>query len=91
MVVTAYAPAELAASTSVLCFKPDGRLLRADTALPFSPPIGSLLGAGDVIVELRRSNSGEVAGTALQVSVGYNGTARVTFGKPLAALQGGGG
>lgn len=91
VVVTAYAPAEIASATSVLCFKPDGRLLRADTALPFSAPIGSLLGAGDVIVELRRANAGAVAGTALQVSVGYNGTARVTFGKPLAALQGGGG
>jgi prepilin-type N-terminal cleavage/methylation domain-containing protein len=90
--IRGFAPVDLAKDGANLCFKTDGRVLRADTGLPFSPPNGSLLEAGDVFLELVRvDDGGGELGNAVQVQVGYNGTARLTFGHPLGQLQGGGG
>jgi Tfp pilus assembly protein FimT len=89
--IRAFAPGDLSNAGADLCFKTDGRVLRADTAVPFSPPSGSKFEAGDVYLELiRLSDDGSEIGTAIQVQVGYNGTARITFGRPLNQLQGGG-
>lgn len=89
--IRAFAPGDLATAGADLCFKTDGRVLRADTGVPFSPPAGSTFEAGDVFLELvRLSDDGSEIGTPLQVQVGYNGTARITFGRPLGQLQGGG-
>ena len=87
--IVAYAPAEMTNSAVWVCFKPDGRVLRADLSLPFSPPAGSLFGAGDIVLELQRVESnGVVVGNRLQVQIGYNGTARITFGRDTSKLQG---
>lgn len=85
--VTAFAPAQLA-TVGGACFKPDGRMLRADTGAYFSPPSSTSLGAGDIVLQLERTEgSGNHLGTALQVRIGYNGTARLTFGLPVDQLQ----
>lgn len=87
--IVAYAPGEMTNSAVWVCFKPDGRVLRADLSLPFSPPAGSLFGAGDIVVELQRVEAnGLVVGNRLQVQIGYNGTARITFGRDTSKLQG---
>ena len=88
--IVAFAPGELSKSGAYLCFKPDGRVLRADTAQPFSPAGGSAFAAGDVFLELQRVQDGAKIGNRLQVQVGYNGTARITYGRPLSELQGAG-
>jgi type II secretory pathway pseudopilin PulG len=90
--ITAFAPSELANPAVWLCFKPDGRLLRADLSRPFSPPGGTTLNAGDVVVELQRVDASNVGvDNKLQVQVNYNGTAKITFGRDTAQLQGSGG
>jgi len=86
--VTAFAPAELLTAGGALCFKPDGRVLRADTGSYFSAPAATTLEAGDVVVQLQRSEGDSVrVGTPLQVRIGYNGAAHLTFGLPMDQLQ----
>ena len=63
-------------------------MLRGDTGAPFNPPGGSTLAAGDIVIELQRRDKGAQIGNRLQVQIGYNGTARITFGRPIGALQG---
>ena len=88
--ITHYAPGDLSNGSAHLCFKPDGRMLRADTGLPFSPPGGTKLSAGDVWLEFMRvNNQGAPLGSPLQMQIGYNGTARIVVGKPTDLLQGG--
>lgn len=87
---TRTAPSELGTPASFLCFKPDGRLIRGDNGRTFSAPTGSLLSAGDVVLELARADDGGAIGTPLQVQIGYNSTARVIFGRPTEQLQGNG-
>ncbi len=81
------APSELSSNTVFACFKPDGRMVRSDTGLPFRPPEKGWF-AGDVYYELRRVNGSVAVGTAVQVQLGYNGTARLTYGVDLSKLQG---
>ena len=88
--ISRFAPLDLANNTAHLCIKPDGRVLRADLSLPYSPPIGSTLGAGDVVIELARVEGGMVLGNPVQVQVGYNGTARIVVGRPIEDLFGSG-
>lgn len=86
--VVASAPADLTDPTAFPCFKPDGRVLRADSATPFSAPSGTSFQAGDVFYELMRVTSdGTKIGNRLQVQFSYSGNARLTFGYKLAALQ----
>lgn len=91
VVVSSRAPAETANPAAFVCFRPDGRVVRGDTLEPFSAPGGTTLLAGDVLLELRRWGQGGPIGNALQVQVSYNGTSRITWGKPLDQLQGSGG
>ena len=90
--VTRFAPSDLATSNAHVCIKPDGRVLRSDLALAFSPPVGTAmpLGAGDVILELQRVESGNAVGVPVQVQIGYNGTARLTYGRDTVPLVGSG-
>ena len=81
------APSELSSNTVFPCFKPDGRMVRSDTGLPFRAPAKGWF-AGDVFYELRRMNGTTAVGTALQVQLGYSGTARLTYGLDLSKLQG---
>lgn len=90
MTITNVAPSELGSPAAFLCFKADGRVIRGDNGLPFSAPGGSLLAAGDVVIEFQRTESGGTIGTPLQVQIGYNGTARVVFDRPTNQLQGSG-
>lgn len=85
---TRTAPSEVATPAAFLCFKPDGRLIRGDNGRTFSAPTGSLLSAGDVVLELARAEGGGAIGTPLQIQIGYNSTARVIFGRPTELLQG---
>jgi Tfp pilus assembly protein FimT len=88
--VSQFAPLDLANAAAHLCVKPDGRVLRADLSMPYSPPTGSTLGAGDVVLELARIDDNAVLGTPVQVQIGYNGTARVVVGRPIDQLLGSG-
>ncbi len=88
--VARFAPLDLANAVAHLCVKPDGRVLRADLSLPYSPPTGSTLGAGDVVIELARIEGGLQLGTPIQVQIGYNGTARIVVGRPIEELYGSG-
>lgn len=81
------APSELTSNSVFACFKPDGRMVRADNGLAFSPPEKGWF-AGDVFYELRRINQTTPVGTAVQVQLGYNGTARLTYGLDLSKLKG---
>lgn len=88
--IVALAPGQLSNPSIFPCFKPDGRVLRADTGTPFAAPSGLGLAAGDVFYELRRVGKSDVEfGDRLQVQITYSGNARVTFGYPLSQLQGG--
>ncbi len=84
------APIELKNGASFPCFKSDGRVIRADNGLTYSAPGGTTLGGGDIVLQLQRVEGTALIGTALQVQIGYNGSARVVFGRPIAALQGSG-
>lgn len=86
--VTRFAPLDLANTDAHVCIKPDGRVLRSDISVPFSPPLGSTMGAGDVTLELQRAEDTGPLGNPVQVQITYNGTARVTFGKPIEDLYG---
>ncbi len=89
--VRAFAPSELNAAGANICFKNDGRVLRADLGIPFSPPLSTQLSAGDVFLELVRiTETGAEIGTPLQVQIGYNGTARILSGRMLNNFQGSG-
>ena len=88
--ISQFAPVDLATATAHICIKPDGRVLRADLSLPFSPPGGSTLGAGDVVIELARVEGGLVLGNPIQVQIGYNGTARIVVNRPIDQLAGSG-
>jgi hypothetical protein len=88
IVILARAPGELASAGLALCFKPDGRVVRADTELPFSGPGAGYL-AGDVYYELSRVVGTTPIGDRLQVQIGYNGSLRLVFGRDLTKLQGG--
>ena len=90
VMITRSAPMEVASPAAFLCFKADGRVLRGDNGRTFSAPGGSLLAAGDVVLELRRTEDGGPIGSALQVQIGYNGSARVVIGRPTELLQGSG-
>ncbi|MCO4760996.1 MAG: prepilin-type N-terminal cleavage/methylation domain-containing protein [Myxococcales bacterium] len=81
------APSELGSNGTFPCFKPDGRMIRSDTGLPFRAPANGWF-AGDVFYELRRKDGSLAVGTPLQVQFGYNGTARLTHGVDLSKLQG---
>jgi prepilin-type N-terminal cleavage/methylation domain-containing protein len=81
------APAELASPDVFLCFKPDGRVVRSDTELPFTGPTVDYL-AGDVFYELTRVAGTTPVGDRLQVQIGYNGSIRLVYGRDLAKLQG---
>ena len=83
------APNELLKAGALLCFKPDGRVVRADTEQPFSPPASGYL-AGDAWFELSRVQGTTAIGDLWQVKIGYNGSSRLTFGHDLAKLKGGG-
>ncbi len=85
--IVARAPSELSSITVFPCFKPDGRMVRSDTGLAFRAPEKGWY-AGDVYYELRRINGKVKMGTPLQVRLGYNGTARLTYGSDLSKLQG---
>lgn len=84
------APKELKSGIAFACFKADGRMIRGDNARAFSPPLGTKIGAGDVVVQIQRLQDGNWLGTPLQVQIGYNGSARVVYGRPLDLLQGSG-
>ncbi len=84
------APSEVASPTAFLCFKPDGRMIRGDNGRTFSAPAASLLSAGDVVLEIARFEKGTAIGTPVQVQIGYNSIARVTFGRAIEQLQGSG-
>ena len=88
--ISRFAPLDLANVAAHICIKPDGRVLRADLSLPYSPPGGSTLGAGDIVLELARVDDGLVLGTPVQVQIGYNGTARIVVGRPVDELFGSG-
>lgn len=88
--IVRFAPLDLANPLAHLCIKPDGRVLRADLSLPYSPPTGSTIGAGDVVLELARIENGTQMGTPIQVQVGYNGTARIVVNRPIEELFGSG-
>lgn len=88
--VIRFAPLDLANANAHVCLKPDGRVLRADISVPFSQPTGSLLGAGDAVLELSRIEDATLVGSPLQVQIGYNGTARITSGRPIEDLYGDG-
>ena len=90
VVVTQFAPLDLANTDAHVCIKPDGRVLRADISVPFSPPSGTTLGAGDVVIEIQRLENASLLGSPLQVQIGYNGTARITSGRPIIDLWGSG-
>lgn len=90
VVVTARAPAETSNQAAFVCFRPDGRVVRGDNLRAFSAPAGGTLFSGDVILELQRWGGTGVIGTPLQVQISYNGTARITYGRPLGELQGSG-
>ena len=86
--ITAAAPAAVDAATAFPCFKPDGRVLQADTAQPYPAPTGLSLQAGEVFVELARvdrNNNPLLPG--LQVQLSYNGSARIVHGYNLAAWR----
>ncbi len=83
------APNDLLKSGAMLCFKPDGRVVRADNELPFSPPTADFL-AGDAYFELSRVQGTTAIGDLWQVQISYNGSSRLTFGHDLAKLKGGG-
>lgn len=85
--ILARAPKELASSTLYLCYKPDGRVVRSDTELPFTGPNAQFL-AGDVYYELSRVAGTTPVGDRLQVQIGYNGSVRIGFGRDLSKLQG---
>lgn len=84
------APKELKSGTAFACFKADGRMIRGDNGRAFSPPLGTKLGAGDIVVQIQRLEAGNWLGTPLQVQIGYNGSARVVHGRPIDFLQGSG-
>ncbi len=84
------APKELGNSGMTVCFKPDGRVVRGDTEMPFSPPAPGFL-AGDCYFELTRVHGTTPVGDILQVQIGYNGSSALTHGHNLGALQGSGG
>jgi prepilin-type N-terminal cleavage/methylation domain-containing protein len=84
------APKEIKNGGVFACFKPDGRMIRGDNGRTFSPPTGTKLGAGELIVQIQRLENNVWLGTPLQVQIGYNGSARVVHGRPLDALQGSG-
>lgn len=85
--IMARAPSELSSNTVFPCFKPDGRMVRSDTGLPFRAPAKGWF-AGDVYYELRRVDNKIPMGTALQVQLGYSGTSRLTYGVDISKLQG---
>ena len=87
--ISQFAPLDLANPAAHICIKPDGRVLRADLSLPFSPPPGSI-SAGDIVIELARVDDGLVLGTPVQVQIGYNGTARIVVGRNIEQLFGSG-
>lgn len=84
------APKEVKTAGVFACFKPDGRMIRGDNGHTFSPPTGTKLGAGEVVVQIQRLEGTAWLGTPLQVQIGYNGSARVVYGRPLDSLQGSG-
>ncbi len=84
------APKELGNAGMTVCFKPDGRVVRGDTEMPFSPPTPGYL-AGDCYFELTRVHGTTPVGDILQVQIGYNGSSALTYGHDLGALQGAGG
>lgn len=84
------APKEIKNGGVFACFKPDGRMIRGDNGRAFSPPTGTKLGAGELVVQIQRLENNVWLGTPLQVQIGYNGSARVTYGRPISALQGSG-
>ena len=84
------APKEVKSAVAFACFKADGRMIRGDKGRAFSPPMGTKIGAGDLMIEIQRLQAGNWLGTPLQVQIGYNGSARVVHGRPLAQLQGSG-
>lgn len=88
--ITRLAPSDITLGTAFPCFKPDGRVIRADNGRPFSAPTGSVLGNGDLVLELQRQEGTSLIGTPIQVQIGYNGSARVVYGRPTALLQGSG-
>lgn len=88
--ITALAPSEVTNPVAFLCFKPDGRVIRGDNGRTFSSPTGTLYGNGDVVLQIQRVDGTSLVGTALQVQIGYNGSARVVFARPTASLQGSG-
>ncbi|MSQ83201.1 MAG: hypothetical protein EXR77_09870 [Myxococcales bacterium] len=88
--ITKAAPSDITNAAAFPCFKPDGRVIRADNGRPFSAPTGTTLGNGDIVLELQRIESSAPIGTALQVQIGYNGSARVVYGRPTVLLQGSG-
>jgi len=90
IVISAVAPSDLTNALALPCFKPDGRVLRADNGQPFSAPLGSTLGGGEIVVEVQRAEGATLLGAPLQVQIGYNGSARVVFGRPTSLLQGSG-
>ncbi|MBM4342214.1 MAG: hypothetical protein FJ100_02420 [Deltaproteobacteria bacterium] len=90
ILITRIAPSDVTNAAAFPCFKPDGRVIRADNGRPFSAPTGSVLGNGDIVVELQRIDGTSLMGTPLQVQIGYNGSARVVYGRPTALLQGSG-
>lgn len=88
--ITRLAPSDITVTAAFPCFKPDGRVIRADNGRPFSAPGGTVLGNGDIVLELQRQEGSSLIGTPLQVQIGYNGSARVVFNRPTALLQGSG-
>ncbi len=75
VMVSNYAPLDLAGPVTHVCIRPDGRVWRTDIPVSFSPPSGTTLGAGDVVLEIQRKNDAGV-GNKVQVQIGYNGTPR---------------
>ena len=88
--ITDLAPVEIKNAVSYPCFKPDGRMIRADNGLTYSAPTGTTLGGGDIVIAVQRVEGTTLVGTGIQVQIGYNGSARIVFGRPIALLQGSG-
>lgn len=73
-------PANL--DNNILCFRPDGKVVRADTQMPVQPSIedSALYSAGDAIVRFRRiTSTGVEEGVIHEVRIPYNGIPRITF------------
>jgi len=76
-------PSEATGAKAFPCFKPDGRVLRADMNRPYVAADVSLA-AGELVLALRRFNTtDEAIGETFQVVIPYSGLGRFDVGAPM--------